>query len=104
MGMLSFMFASLVAAQGQALRLEYPHEPQLEAVSVTWGEREIPLVRQGAGWMTVLGIDLDAPPGIHDARVELSYEDGRRAVQSEVVEVTPVSFPTTELTVEPRFV
>lgn len=104
MGVLPLIFASLAAAQGHAVRLEHPHEPQLEAVTVTWGEREIPLVRQGASWMTVLGIDLDAPPGTRDARIELVYEDGRRAAKSETIEVTALSFPTTELTVAPRFV
>lgn len=94
----------ITAAQGQALRLEYPHEPQLKSAAVTWNEREVPLIRQGSSWMTVLGADLDAPPGAHDVRIALTYEDGRKAIRSRTVEIAPLSFPTTELTVEPRYV
>jgi len=104
MPLLSLMFASLAATQGQAVRLEQPHEPGLEAVRVSWGEREVPFVRQGDEWITVVGVDLDARPGEHTAEVELVFADGRTERRPESIAVETVQFPTTELTVEPRYV
>jgi murein DD-endopeptidase MepM/ murein hydrolase activator NlpD len=104
MSLLPLMLASLAAAQGQALKLVHPHEAQLEAVTVTWNGVEKPLVRHGAGWMTVLGVDLDTQPGTHDALLELTYEGGRKMQRRESIVVAAVDYPTTRLTVEPRYV
>lgn len=101
---LSLMLANLAAAQGQVLALELPHEPGLERVAVTWAGHERPLVRRGSGWMTVLGVDLDTAPGEHTAEVELTYADGRSVERTESIQVSSVEYPTTELTVEPRYV
>jgi murein DD-endopeptidase MepM/ murein hydrolase activator NlpD len=104
MGFLTLMLASLAAAQGQALRLDVPHEPGLERVTVTWNGRERPLVRQGDRWMAVLGVDLDSAAGSHEALLDLAYADGRSRQRPEPVSVSAVRYPTTELTVEPRYV
>ncbi|HEX7079649.1 MAG TPA: M23 family metallopeptidase [Gammaproteobacteria bacterium] len=102
--MWSLAFAALAAAQGQAVRLEQPHEPGLEAVHATWDERRVPFVRRGDEWITVLGVDLDAAPGEHAAKIELAFADGRIERRTESIVVESVKFPTTELTVEPRYV
>jgi len=102
--MLALIAAALAGAQGQVVRLEVPHEPGLHEASVVWNGRERPLVRQGQHWMTLLGVDLDTEPGSHEARLQLSFEDGRNASRVESVQVSPVNYPTTELTVAPRYV
>jgi murein DD-endopeptidase MepM/ murein hydrolase activator NlpD len=104
MGSVMLFLASLAAAQGQALRLDVPHEPGLERVTVTWSGQERPLVRQGDNWMTVLGVDLDTAAGAHEALINMAYADGRGERRREPIEVAHVSYPTTELTVEPRYV
>ncbi|MBN1238579.1 MAG: peptidoglycan DD-metalloendopeptidase family protein [Gammaproteobacteria bacterium] len=102
--MLALILASLAAAQGQALRLEVPHEPGLEQITVTWNGHERPLVRQGETWMALLGVDLDTEAGAHEAELSLTYADGRSAQRTEPIAVSAAEFPTTELTVEPRYV
>lgn len=104
MSLLSLIAASLAVAQGQAVRLEVAHEPGVEAVLVTWSERQIPFVRRGDAWHAAIGVDLDTPPGEHAAAITLLFDDGRRAERSETLVVERVDFPTTELTVEPRYV
>src|SRR5690606_8544269 len=51
-----------------------------------------------------IGVDLDAPAGTHDASLVLSFADGREERRSHTLDVRAVAFPTTELTVEPRYV
>lgn len=104
MAVLPLIAASLVVAQGQAVRLEVAHEPGVEAVHVAWGERQIPFVRRGDSWHATIGIDLEAAPGEHEAPITLRFGDGREAMRSETLVVERVDFPTTKLTVEPRYV
>jgi murein DD-endopeptidase MepM/ murein hydrolase activator NlpD len=104
MNVFSLLFASLVVAQGQAVQLEYAHEPALEAVRVVWSGRTVPLVRQEGRWLAVLGIDLDADAGEHSAEVTFRYDDGRTRVHREAIAVQGKEFPTTELTVAPGYV
>lgn len=96
--------ASLAAAQGQAVQLEVAHEPGLEAVHASWSERRVPFVRQDDEWITVIGVDLDVPAGERSVEIELSYADGRTQRREESLSVASVSFPTTELTVDPGYV
>ena len=42
-----------------------------------WSERLIPFARRDEGWVTVIGIDLDAGSGSYPAEVSFSYADGR---------------------------
>ncbi|HEX6993898.1 MAG TPA: M23 family metallopeptidase [Gammaproteobacteria bacterium] len=104
MAVLPLIAASLAVAQGQAVRLEVAHEPGVEAVHVTWGERDIPFVRRGDSWHATIGVDLETSPGQHEAPITLRFDGGREAVRSETLVVRSVDFPTTELTVEPRYV
>lgn len=102
--MLAVILASLAAAQGQAVLLEIQHEPGLERVAVAWNGHERPLVRRGASWIGLLGVDLDTPAGAHEAELTLVYADGRNEQRSEPIAVSTIDYPTTELTVEPRYV
>jgi len=104
MAVLPLIAASLTVLQGQAVRLEIAHDPGVEAVHVEWGEQRIPFARRGDGWHATIGVDLEAPPGEHEAPITLLFDDGREAVRSETLVVRRVDFPTTELTVEPRYV
>ena len=104
MSLLPLIAASLAVAQGQAVRLEIPHEPGLAAAHVTWGDTSIPFVRRGDEWHAAIGVDLDTPTGEHSAPIALRFADGREAARTEVLVVEQVDFPTTRLTVEPRYV
>jgi murein DD-endopeptidase MepM/ murein hydrolase activator NlpD len=98
------LLAALTAFQGEALKVQYPHVPGLERASIAWDDRDVPLVTDGQRWMTVIGVDLDAPTGEHEAVVTFHFEDGRIERRDETVEVKGRSFPTTRLTVAPKYV
>jgi murein DD-endopeptidase MepM/ murein hydrolase activator NlpD len=98
------LLAGLVVAQGQALELNYPDEPDLTGVDVRWSNRQVPFVRQGSNWSTIVGVDLDTTPGPHQVDVTFRYQDGHTRVQPEPITVNGQKFPTTELTVEDRYV
>jgi murein DD-endopeptidase MepM/ murein hydrolase activator NlpD len=102
--MLSFWLAAWVAGQGQALELRYPSEPDLSGVTVRWSGHAVPFVRQGGDWLAVVGVDLDSRPGDHAVDVTFTYADGRSRVVREPITVRGEHYPTTELTVEERFV
>lgn len=104
MSLLPLLLANLVVAQGQALELSYPDEPNLVGVQVRWSGHAVPFVRQGDRWMTIVGVDLDTTPGPHQVDVTFRYADGRTRVQPEPITVNGQKFPTTELKVEERFV
>lgn len=96
--------AALVASQGQALALRIPAEAELASADVEWSDRLVPFVPHGSEWLTVIGIDLDAMPGEHTARINLHLADGRSRAFEETIVVEPQAFPTTRLTVEPGYV
>lgn len=102
--MLSVVLAALVVGQGQALALSYPTEPELTAVSVKWSGHAVPFVRSSERWVATVGVDLDSRPGEHAVDVTFSYADGRTRVHREPITVRQGQYPTTELTVEERFV
>jgi murein DD-endopeptidase MepM/ murein hydrolase activator NlpD len=104
MSALSILFASLAVVQGQAVVLSYGHEPELEAVEVAWDERTVPFVRRGDRWLTLIGIDVDSRVGEQLADLTFRYRDGRIRTQREAIAVGDQEFPTTELTVEERYV
>ncbi len=98
------LLASLAAGQGQVLRLDVAGEPGLASVTVDWNDRTIPFVRDGDGWFTLVGVDLDTSPGAHSAVVTLTGPDGRVRRIERRIDVTERQFPTTRLTVAPKFV
>lgn len=98
------LLAVLTIFQGQALQMEYPHEPGLEAITVEWAERDVPFVREGDRWLTVIGVDLDVAAGEHAAKATFHYADGRSTTRDEVIAVQGKTFRTTKLTVAPKYV
>jgi len=95
---------ALVAAQGQAVELSRPDEAGLAAVEVRWEGHTVPFVRRGGVWIAIVGVDLDAKPGPHVAELSLRYDDGRIRKTADTVTVNAQKFPTTNLTVEDRYV
>jgi len=98
------LLVALMAVQGQALQLGRPHEAGLTSIEVSWNERQIPYLRVGDQWLSVIGIDLDVIVGEYPLEATLRYEDGRVEMRSDVVHVSGKAFPTTELTVSPGYV
>ena len=98
------LLAVLSAFQGQALEVEVPHENGVEAATIAWNGRDVPFVREGERWLTVIGVDLDIEPGEHPAPVSLHYAGGRTQTRRETIAVKGKSFPTTRLTVAPKYV
>jgi murein DD-endopeptidase MepM/ murein hydrolase activator NlpD len=104
MSPIALLAASLVALQGQAVQLTQPEAAGLEAVSAHWQDRSIPFVQQGSEWVTVIGVDLDMQAGDYAAELELSFADGRTQTRAQPIEVRAKAYPTTELTVAPKYV
>jgi murein DD-endopeptidase MepM/ murein hydrolase activator NlpD len=98
------LLAAWTVFQGQALQVELPHEAGIEAATIAWGGRDVPFVRDGDRWLTVIGVDLDVAPGEHPASVSFHYADGRTQTHPEIIAVKGKSFPTTRLTVAPKYV
>ena len=102
--MLALALTAFAAAQGQALELSYPTEPGLTAVSVQWSGHDVPFVQRGDRWSTTVGVDLDSRPGDHAVDVTFRFGDGTSRTHREPITVRGQQYPTTELTVEERYV
>ena len=102
--MLSLALAAWVSGQGQPLELYFAAEPELTGISVNWSGHEVPFIRVGEQWRVLVGVDLDSRPGEHAVTVTFRYADGRTRVVREPVTVRGEQYPTTELTVEERYV
>ena len=102
--MLSLALAVWVSGQGQPLVLHYPAEPELTGVTVRWSGHDVPFVWAGEQWLAIVGVDLDSSPGDHAVNVTFRYADGRTRVAREPITVRHEQYPTTELTVEERYV
>jgi len=98
------LLAALSVFQGEALKVELPHEAGIEAATIAWSGKDVPFVREGERWLTVVGVDLDVEPGDHAAPISLQYADGRTQTRPETIAVQGKSFPTTRLTVAPKYV
>ena len=98
------LLAVLTVFQGQALHLIYPDKPDLREVVVSWNDRDIPFVRDGDRWITVIGVDLDTEVGEHPAQTTFHFADGGRETLAETIEVKGKTFRTTRLTVAPKYV
>jgi murein DD-endopeptidase MepM/ murein hydrolase activator NlpD len=101
---LSLALAAWVSGQGQPLVMHYPAEPELTGVTVRWSGHDVPFVWAGEQWLAIVGVDLDSRPGEHAVNVTFRYADGRTRVVNEPITVRSEQYPTTELTVEERFV
>ena len=97
------LVAGLNAGQGTAIRIDVPNEPGLVAIEAAWREQSVPLVHDG-DWFTVVGIDLDEAIGAHPVELTLSYSDGSTQTRTANITVEAREFPTTRLTVAPKYV
>lgn len=102
--MLSLALALLAASQGQVVRLAVPADPGISQVTVTWNQRTVPLARGNREWFALLGVDLDMRAGTHDAVLRFRYADGHARAATETVRVSAKRYPTTRLTVAPKYV
>ena len=104
MNLLTVIVMMLTAVQGDAIQIQVPTEPDLVGVDAVWNDHRIPFVQNDTGWFTVVGVDLAMAPGEHFAELSFTYSDGRKRRQVETIDVRSKEFPTTRLTVEPKYV
>lgn len=104
MNLLTVIVMMLTAVQGDAIQIQVPTEPDLVGVDAVWNDHRIPFVQNDAGWFTVVGVDLAMAPGEHFAELSFTYSDGRKRRHVETIDVRSKEFPTTRLTVEPKYV
>jgi murein DD-endopeptidase MepM/ murein hydrolase activator NlpD len=98
------LLAAITANQGGAVKLEFPNEPGVVAVEAEWQQKKIPLVRMNDEWVSIIGVDLDVKPGEYKADVSFRFQDGRTEKRETLIDVQSTAYPTTQLTVEDRFV
>ena len=84
--------------------MDVPNEPGVKAVRVVWLGKSVPAFRAGDGWTTILGVDLDAKPGAHEAEAELTMGDGRVERREITIDVEAKKYPTQPLEVAGKFV
>jgi len=104
--LVTLLFTATVyaASQGSALFIALPEEPGMKSIQLTWDDRKIPFVHTEVKWETVTGVDLDAKPGDHTGELDVTFADGHTDKRPIILRVDPVKFPTTELTVEDKYV
>jgi len=95
---------AISAAQGEALLFTVPDEPALSRAEIAWNEQSVPMVLSNGNWFAVLGVDLETKPGDHAINIVRTYADGRILRETETMTVAAREFPTTRLTVEPKYV
>jgi murein DD-endopeptidase MepM/ murein hydrolase activator NlpD len=100
----TLLLTSLAASQGQAVELVLPHEPGLISAAVEWDGRTAAFASEGSQWLALIGVDLEAMPGIHVAKIVVHFADDRTETREQEIEVAAGTFPTTHLEVEPRYV
>ncbi|MEJ2139658.1 MAG: M23 family metallopeptidase [Gammaproteobacteria bacterium] len=98
------LLLALSAYPGQAVVVEIPFEPELEAVTLEWQAQEISMARADSGWFALLGVDLDVAPGPYEVDAVFRYAGNRQERRTLALTVTPKEYPTTRLTVEPKYV
>src|SRR5689334_4035545 len=104
--MISLFLAALLftAHQGTAVQVKVPNEPGLKSVEVIWQKKTVPAFRAGDAWTTILGVDLDAKPGAHEAEAVLTRDDGRVEKREITIDVEAKSYPREPLKVGGKFV
>jgi len=93
----------IAAQQGQVVRLSMPHEAGLQGVEIQWQDKTIPYIRLDNEWIAVLGIDLEQKPGDYASTITVR-KNGVVERRDVSVKVQSVEFPTTQLTVDDRYV
>lgn len=103
LSLLALLLATIVAQQGQAVRLSLPDEPGIQSVEIQWQDKSIPYIHLGTHWTTVLGVDLDVKSGDYTSELRVT-KNGDVERRSAVIHVKSVSYPVQRLTVADEFV
>src|SRR6188474_111113 len=90
--------------QGKIVHLTLPDQPGVKSVELAWEGKSVPMARKNAQWETIVGVDLDVKPGEHAGNVIVTYDDARVERRPAMINIEAVSFPTTQLTVEDKYV
>jgi murein DD-endopeptidase MepM/ murein hydrolase activator NlpD len=104
--MIGLLLAAVIfsANQGSAVRVTFPSEPGVKSMQVVWDGKKVAAFRVGEAWTTILGVDLDAKAGDHNAAVLMTMDDGRVEMRDTVIKVVEKKYPTTELKVDEKYV
>jgi murein DD-endopeptidase MepM/ murein hydrolase activator NlpD len=100
----ALLLASLAATQGQALEIVLPDAPGMTSAAVEWGGRTAAFAHADGRWLALIGVDLEAAPGTHVAKIVVRFGDERTETREQEIEIAAGTFPTTHLEVEPRYV
>jgi len=92
------------AVQGGIVRVSVPGEPGVKSMQMDLEGRLVPFAATGGKWETLVGVDLDTKPGDHASNIVVTFERGQVEKRPATVRVGAVTFPTTELTVEDKYV
>jgi len=101
---IAVLLLALGAYPGQAVVVDIPFEPELEAVTLAWQSQEIRMAPADSGWFALLGVDLDVTPGSYEVDAVFRYAGNRQERHTLALNVEPKEYPTTRLTVEPKYV
>ena len=103
------LLLALSGHPGQTIVVDIPFEPELEAITLAWQSQEIQMAPRSndTGWFALLGVDLDVAPGPYEVDAVFRYAgDGEDRQERRMLALTvvPKDYPTTRLTVEPKYV
>jgi len=96
--------AAITANLGGAVQVRFPNEPGVVAVEGEWQQKKVPFVHVKDEWISLIGVDLDVKPGEYKVDVSFKFNDGHVEKRDEVIAVQPTEYPTTQLTVEEKYV
>jgi murein DD-endopeptidase MepM/ murein hydrolase activator NlpD len=91
-------------AQGRIVYVSLPDEAGVKSMQINWQNKPAQLARADGKWRTILGIDLDTKTGEHSAEIVVVFNDGRTESRPATIKVEAVTFPTTQLKVEDKYV
>lgn len=77
-------------------------EPILSLEGRAFG-RLFPFFQDQGGWSGLVGVDLEAEPGVHDINLRIEAPGGTK-IEPYTVEIAPKQFPERHLKVSPKFV
>lgn len=95
------------ATQGSLLLAEISGVNAGEEINAEWGDRSVPLWREGSGSKTLhalLGVDLEKAPGSYEWKLSWTGVGGNSMVCSVPIAVRAGKFPTERLKVEKQYV
>ncbi len=70
--MILLVASTIAAGQGNAVRLTMPNEAGISEVEIQWQKKDVPYVRAGSDWVTVIGVDLDVKAGSYPSTIRVT--------------------------------